>query len=253
MDVKEACENRLYVAQQLEDASIHPVARLSVRRSSSDNKYEFRYLQAVCNLSGFSPFLAFPDIHRRYESETLFPFFQNRVLGVNRPEYPKMLESLDLSTQAEPFEVLARSGGLRQTDQIELFPEPTRDPKTGHAICRFFVRGVRYLPEAAENILRLDPLAELKLIPEPTNANDSEAIRITTNSGIPLGYVPRYLTAYIAEATRTCEPNSTKLRVVKIGDPALGFHTRLMAEYTCCWLDVDWPFSRPDFAPCVSG
>jgi HIRAN domain len=170
-------------------------------------------------------------------------------MGVHRPEYPELLDALDLGSHAEPFEVLSRSGGTRETDHIEVFPEPERDCATGNATCRFFVRGVQYFDGAAEVILSLAIGEVLQLVPEPTNEFDREAIVVTAADGFRLGYLPRYLTTYVAKALRSCAPDSVNLCVVKLGNPSMGFHTRLMVEFTCCWPDLDWPFAEDVFAP----
>lgn len=239
----------LFVAQQFSDRSIRPVGRLSIHPAESAYNYEFVYLNAILGLDEFSPFLAFPDVEHRYTSATLFPFFENRIMGVHRPEYPELLDALDLESHAEPFEVLARSGGTRETDHIEVFPQPERDPSTGNATCRFFVRGVQYLDGAAEAILSLAKGETLRFVSEPGNPYDREAIVVTTADGFRLGYLPRYLTTYVAEALRSCDPGSVHLQVAKVGDPSMGFHTRLMVEFTSCWLDLDWPFAEDIFSP----
>jgi HIRAN domain len=160
-----------------------------------------------------------------------------------------LLDAFDLESHAEPFEVLARCGGTRVTDHIEVFPEPERDTSTDIATCIFFVRGVQHLDGAAGAILSLAKGETLRFVPEPGNLFDPEAIVVTSADGFRLGYLPRYLTTYAAEALRSCDPSSVHLRVSKVGDPSIGFHTRLMVEFTCCWLDLDWPFAQDMFSP----
>jgi hypothetical protein len=83
--VSERSERRLIVTWK-SDASkgILPVAELIIR--VGEPHYRFGYLQGVREAQhwGFQPFLAFPNLEARYESEALFPFlltasFQRRV------------------------------------------------------------------------------------------------------------------------------------------------------------------------------
>jgi hypothetical protein len=78
----------LFVAKQFNDRSIRPVARLSMFQSPVGTRYQFAYLPEVKDLTEFSPFLSFPALGTVYESDELFPFFENRVMGRNRPEFP---------------------------------------------------------------------------------------------------------------------------------------------------------------------
>jgi hypothetical protein len=114
--------------------SIVPVARLVHRHEAEGDVYEFRYVRGALDASarGFLPFLAFPDLHQVYLSRELFPFFANRVMPSTRPDYLEYVETLGLSrAQADSMAILARSGGTRETDRIELCAMPARDERSG--------------------------------------------------------------------------------------------------------------------------
>lgn len=245
----EARERRLFVSRQFSDRSIHPVAQLTLRTDGASQHFEFTYLESVREIPEFTPFLAFPEVDRRYESETLFPFFENRIMSRNRPDYSSHLRSLDLDLDAEPFEILARTSGHRETDAIEVFPEPERDSLTGDSFCRFFVRGLRYHEGAFEAAGELKPGMALMLVPEPSNAVDPTAIIVTDERGRRLGYVPRYLTDFVANAMDVCPPDSVRLIVEHIGGNDAGRHVRLMVRFECCWRETKWPFLRSDLRP----
>ena len=103
------------------------VGRLLATATREGEVYEFVYTRGVLTArnSGFEPFLAFPDVDREYFSTRLFPFFANRLLPLSREDYLESIERLGLSPDtASPMEVLARSGGRRATDSIEVFAPP---------------------------------------------------------------------------------------------------------------------------------
>lgn len=85
------------------------------------------------------------DLHKAYKSDELFPIFANRILAKNRPEYRDYMKWLGLSdAQYDALEELARTGGLRATDSLELFPCP--EPPQGKTYeVYFFCRGLRHL------------------------------------------------------------------------------------------------------------
>lgn len=97
-------------------------------------RYSFAYLKLAERLAHFEPLPGLPDVHRRYDSDQLFPVFANRVMPRRRPDYDLFTARLDLTGDADPFEVLARSGGRRATDRIEVFAAPQRTAE-GRARC----------------------------------------------------------------------------------------------------------------------
>ncbi len=241
----------LYVAKQFSDRSIRPVGQLSMFLSPFGTRYRFTYLAGVREIDEFSPFLSFPNLEVVYESDGLFPFFQNRVMGRNRPEFSEFVASLNLDATAEPFEILERSGGPRETDNIEVFPEPEFDPMTGRHTCRFFVRGLRHSEGAFEAAGTMAHGQQLILEPDPNNAADPLAIAINAPSGAHLGWVPRYLTQYVHQALSECDPSTIRLSVEKVGEADGGAHTRLMVQLSCCWVNQPWPFGVEAFKPIV--
>ncbi len=238
----------LYVAQQFTDRSIRPVGRLTLNAAPGRPRFEFVYLQSARSIDGFRPYVSFPDFSQTYVSNDLFPFFENRVMARGRPEYEASLAALDLSVDAEPFEILSRNGGHRATDEIELFPEPERDTH-GNATCLFFARGIRYVQGAEETISELHVGDQLFLHPDPENKNDSTAVKLVTQAGSVAGWVPRYFTRFVSEALMACPPNKVRVEVRRVGQKGSSRHSRLLVRLSCCWLDAPWPFTAPEFAP----
>lgn len=152
----------------------------------------------------------------------LFPLFGQRIVSPRRADHDEALDLLALDPLAEPFEVLARSGGRSATDTLELTPMPEPGPLD----LRFLVHGVRHLTEAErERIETLHPGQPLALRPEPTNPQDADAV-LVTDDGHRLGYVPRPLLEYVRPAME----RHHELTVERVNPPAAGFHMRLLVR-----------------------
>jgi hypothetical protein len=195
--VEEGSPRRLAVAWQHPDRrSIQPVGLLS---AMSDH-YEFCYIQNASEVDGFTPFFGFPELHRRYASERLFPLFAQRVMDPRRPDYVKFVQTLDLSPEATPWEQLTRSEGRRSGDTIVLFPEPVVN-QDGSSCCKFFVHGIRHMlsvdPDLERELSTLRQGDALRLVPDPDNPVNPKALLATdARNGIVLGWVPDVLLDY---------------------------------------------------------
>lgn len=155
-------------------------------------------------------------------SSDLFPLFGHRVMSRRRADHDDALGLLGLDPMAEPFEVLARSGGRSATDTLELTPIP--DP--GDFKVRFLVHGIRHLAEAERDYIgTLEPGQHLKLTAEPANDVDPLAVLVTTD-GHRLGYVPRPLLEYV----RPAMASHYELTVERVNTPDAGFHMRLLVH-----------------------
>lgn len=163
--------------------------------SEQDGSYFFGYTKGALCSNKFQTFDGMQDLHKRYESRELFPMFKNRILPKNRPEYPEFLQWLGLREEdATPISILGRSGGLRGTDQLQLFKRlEFRDDGSFEAY--FFVHGLRYLPQnTADRVDRLQLGEKLFLCPDSQNEYDAEAVLIRADRPPEIiGYCPRYL------------------------------------------------------------
>ena len=234
--------------------SMTPVHRLLVSRrdpetrqyqslgflSLVDGRYRFAYLRLAAMDSSFRPLIGFPDPTRSYESEQLFPIFAERVMSPRRPDRSAVLEALALGLDAEPFEVLARSGGRRVGDAIELVPVP--DPCSGTLSVDYFVHGVRYMsPSAQRLITSLQSGEVLHLVPEPTNPVDHRAVLVTCTGDVRLGYVPTPLLDLV------CAIKEPQTHVLRANGPEVGFHYRLLVSSSGLISDGATPFAGPDW------
>ncbi len=163
--------------------------------SEQNGSYSFGYTKGALCSDKFQTFDGMQDLHTRYVSRDLFPMFKNRILSKKRPEYPEFLQWLGLREEdATPISILGRSGGLRGTDQLQLFKRlEFRDDGSFEAY--FFVHGLRYLPQnTVDRVDRLQLGEKLFLCPDSQNEYDADAVLIRADSPPEIiGYCPRYL------------------------------------------------------------
>lgn len=241
--VDEASERRLIVTWK-NDASrgILPVADLIIR--GGEPRYSFRYVEGVREAlrCGFQPFLAFPRLDVRYESEALFPFFANRILPTTRPDYLEALTAVGLDVQgASVAEVLGRTSGPRATDRIETILVPVPDAR-GRYRTHFLLRGVNHAPGAESIIATLVPNEVLPLVKETSNPYNPRARQLRAH-GHRLGYVPDYLVNDLDALEKAgVEPIAFGERVNPPPQPA---HYRLLCRIECDWPAGFVPFQDP--------
>jgi hypothetical protein len=182
--------------------SWYPVGRLTA--SSSKQGFDFVYTKGAAVAPGFIAFGGMKDLDKIYSSASLFPLFSNRLLSSSRPEYSSLLEWLDIAgndRNPDPVEVLALTEGVRKTDSLAMFRRPLL-LGDGGVEAKFFVHGIRYLPDCS--VKRIDQLVPgEKLLPliDICNAHDGNAIAIRSEDPkVILGYLPRYLSSEVRDA-----------------------------------------------------
>jgi hypothetical protein len=244
--------NTLFVAwQSPTERSWFTVGKLA----SIDGRFRYEYTKGVelAQKAGFRPFPAFPDQLVRYESERLFPFFENRLLSRSRREYSDFVRWVSgHGENDDPVMLLASSGGHRMTDSLELFPKPERNER-GHFHIHFFAHGLSHMPASAakraEELRRGDQLLVLKDVQNP---HDRRALMLRTDGQYDqdvyfVGYLPRYLSA---EAHSWVEGiGFGPVRVLRVNPPPAPIQYRIM----CC-LDFHPPeqarlFEGDEFTP----
>ncbi len=242
--------NSLFVAWHTnqEPAVWGPVGRLSFANGS----FQFCYTQGAKSLPGFAPFDGMSDITEVYESESLFPLFENRLLPKSRPEFRSYLEwsGFNPDEPPEPLLLLGRTEGRKQTDAVELFPQPVPDSH-GCYINFFFVHGVRYhLPNAGPVLEALHIGDRLELRRQPLNPGDMNAVAIFAH-GTPLGYVPRYLAGDITRLIDECPEREVRLTVHRVNVDA-PMQQRLLCRLNACWPDGFHPCEGEMFQTIVA-
>lgn len=228
----------VFVAWQApESRAIMPVGRLL---AIDNGKYEFSYIHAakLAKEKNFAPFVAFPDFDTVYRSEWLPALFSNRVMPSSRPDYPSFISQLGLAADALPLETLARSGGRRMTDTLEVFAPPSLNSASKPEM-RILVRGVRHVPGAEDAINELAVGDQLFVLLDRQNEKARYALLLRTESNRLVGYLPEYLAAELGKS----DPNAgTHIRVTveKVNPAPAPIHHRLLCR-------VELPPGRPLF------
>jgi hypothetical protein len=236
----------LYLAwQNPENRNWVPVGKLSFE----DGVYHFVYTKGALRFANFIPFGRMSDRCAIYESKELFPLFANRLLSKSRPEYKDFLYWLKLrGPEEDPLALLARTGGIRGTDSLMVFPCPEKTEEGTYHL-HFFSQGVRYLPnEAIRRVNVLTPGDLLCLMPDPQNSNDPFAIALRTQDPpVIVGYTPRYLNrdfqVFLKES-----PSDTRVVVERV-NPEAPMQLRLLCSLTAPWPSNFKPCSDPDYEP----
>lgn len=231
----------LFVAwQNSKNRNWAPVGRLT----HEDGFYRFVYTRGAEAMPDFRPFGVMQDLHASYKSEKLFPIFANRILAKNRPEYSDYLKWLGLNeARYDELEELARTGGLRATDSLELFPCP--EPTSGKNYeVYFFCRGLRHLhSENQERAHKLKSGERLYLMQDLQNPHDSMALLMRTIEPITLvGYAPRYYSTEFTQLIKSTDPDQVKVTVEQVNlDAPIQYRV-------LCKLTSPWP---ANFSPCT--
>ena len=241
--------NAIFVAwrpSQPDNYGWRPVGRLI----HDGGLYRFCYTHGA-RKPGFQPFPGMKSLDQVYESETLFPVFQNRLLPSSRPEYEAYLRwsGFDISSPPEPVVVLGITEGRRETDALEVFPCPVPDAE--HCLLnRFFLHGVRWMHQTT--IARIDQLTSdepLKLMLDHQNSVDRYAVAVRTETDRQMiGYVPRYLAHDVYRLFESCDVDFIKLKVLRLNLDA-PLQNRVLCEMKACWPDGFEPCSTEDFRP----
>ncbi len=242
---------RLFVAWRNPDSrQIIPVGLLLQSNESGAPGYTFVYLKIAETLEGFHPLPGLPDLHRRYDSRSLFPVFANRIMPRERPDYPEYLSGLDLAPDSDPFEVLQRSAGARVTDRIEVFAAPQRT-SSGEASSLFFVRGIRRLPGALDAVNEIRTGDHLTLIDEPDNQVNGHAMLLAGPREVPIGWVPDYLVDHLHDL-RDLNDADPVVTVEHVNGVDVAPHMRVLCRLTARWPVAYEPFDAIDLQPAVS-
>ncbi|AUV86187.1 HIRAN domain-containing protein [Vibrio campbellii] len=183
--------------------------------------YVFRYTYGAKESGKFVTFSGMEQLDKTYNSIELFPLFKNRLLSEKRPEYPTFIKWLSLDpSEANPLEILARSGGLRGTDQLQTFKRMSLEAD-GSFEHYFFVHGLRHLqPDAQERVASLNVGEKLYLCIDCQNDFDEYAVLIRADKPNQIvGYCPRYLAADINHLLLS-KGSSVKLTVEALSSDA---------------------------------
>lgn len=254
--------NTLFLTWQDPDSrQWFPVGRLDVVGANGDRSYTFAYTNGALDAAGqgdFHPLVSFPDLHGEYESDTIFPLFANRVMPRSRPDYPEFVEWLSVAESADdPIAVLARSGGRRATDTLEVFPAPEVSAD-GQQEAVFFVHGLRHQTQAArERALSLEPGERLRIQYDVQNERDRYALTLRTDERFDgdmhtLGYFPRYIASDVVPRILDA-PESVVVTVERVNRPPAPANFRLLCRLRGRWPEGEGLFAGHPYQRAVSG
>jgi hypothetical protein len=156
---------------------------------------EFRFWYeddlAKAQARGFQMLPEFPE-HRRvdgpYAGRYLFALFAERIPALTRRDAAAMMTAWGVDHPDDQFEVLARSGGIRATDRLELAEYRALNDDLSQPL-EFRIAGRRHIADAAS----LAVGDAVSLLREPDNTADPAAV-IVDRMGRKAGYVPRQYT-----------------------------------------------------------
>lgn len=208
----------------------------SIGKLTFDGKsYHFVYTHGVKKAqaeSNFKLLHSFPERDRVYTSSGVFPFFSNRLMRPNRPDYQDYIQWLNIpQNEDEPMAILARSGGRKATDTFELFPYPGLN-KDGFYHFYFFSQGLRYMPECSiERVKHLKPKEGLYLTRDFQNPYDDKALLLRTEECHSIGYFPQYLAADLVFVLQQ-KPQSVCACVERVNPAPTPIQFRLLCSLT---------------------
>ena len=240
-------QRKLFVAWRSPEGQIVPIGELlQIADSEAEIKFEFAYLKSAENAVDQYRLPGFSDLSTRYTSSTLFPTFANRLMPRHRPDYDAFVSRLGLCGPVDPFEVMERSGGRRQTDRIEVFAGP--ELENGRLEALFFLRGIRHIEGAEERVNKLKVGAPLGLRRDEDNGVNPLALHLLDGDDEVIGYLPDYLvsTTHDLEDLNGQWPNITVEHWNSTDAP---FHMRLLCRMSAVWPEGYQPMSGSEFEP----
>jgi hypothetical protein len=233
--------------------SWHPVGRLTY----DGRVYRFVYTRSARQARdecGFELLPGFEELDSLYESDELFPLFSSRTPDPSRPDFGEYIEWLNAPQDVnDPIALLARNGGRRVTDNLEVFPCPEPDQE-GRYHVHFFAHGLRHFPE--ESIARIERLQSgerLLLIHDFQNPYDPGALMLRTSDTVDrdrflVGFCPRYLLPDAFEIIMSCQV-PPEVRVERVNLPPAPLQLRLLCNLTACWPEGFQPCSSEMYQP----
>jgi len=250
-------EELFVVWQDPKSSKYFPVGNLKHVSDGNEEYYEFTYIKGALKAKQytFEPFLAFPKLEETYRSKELFTFFTNRILPHSREEYNEFVESLELSPDsASEIDILARSGGRRATDSIELFAPPNinRTPNRKTSLLRYFflAHGLRHMKDCAQKLVdTLKSGDQLFIMHDCQNPADSEALVLRTQDYCCIGFLPRYLLTDCWKLIRSKKDKDIRVTIEKLNPPPAPIQQRVLCRLEAPCLEGFKPCTSEEYEP----
>lgn len=177
----------------------------TVGKLSYDTVFRFQYCEEYqqAQSKGWTGLDAFPiekGEQKTFENDTLFPAFASRLPDPKRRDIEKILQKYSLN-EYDSFQLLQRSGARLPIDTYEFINPIFQDDEVIEQ--EFFIMGTRHVAQCKGTNCSMRPHVEkneqLKLMPNPENTEDPEAIMVETMTEEKIGFVPRYYNHAILE------------------------------------------------------
>lgn len=242
------CNSLVVCWQSPETRGWHPIGWLSFE----NGLYSFRYTKAakLFENSRFLPLGITEKLDGVYRSETLFPVFKNRLLTKSRPEYSDYLKWLGFEGQeVSDMDELSRSGGIRATDNLQLFPMPKRTSENSYKV-QFFAHGTSHFTNSSKDcVYKLLSGQSLFLMKDVQNSFDSLALMLRTDNPPEfVGYCPSFLVNDFSSLIEKCGAHNVNVSVRKVNsDSPLQYS--LLCEIQSPWPNDFKPFNGDEFQP----
>jgi hypothetical protein len=159
--------------------------------------YVFRYADdlAEAEAAGFDGLVGFPLPRREFRAPHLFAAFSHRIPSPLRTDFAALLRAGGVEDPDDPFEILAKSGGLQVMDRVELAEYRAPDDRLDTPLS-FRIAGPAYGDDPTARATEAGEAVEL--IPEPSNEWDRSAVTVRSRDGTKLGYVPRQYSSIVS-------------------------------------------------------
>jgi hypothetical protein len=225
-----------------------PVGQLT----REDQIFRFSYTKGALKSQYFIPFGSMKDLNAIYESSDLFPLFANRILPKSRPEYRAYLRWLGLDAgNPDDLEILARSGGIRATDTLEIIHRSDRTNDNQYVVF-FFAYGHRHLSrQDQERVLSLKSGEPLQLVRDVQNPADSTTLLLRTGEPFSVvGYAPRYYSVEFSMLLSVVSREQVRVTVEQV-NPDAPSQFKLLCRLSSPWPEEFDPYSDDSFQPLV--
>jgi len=222
-----------------------PVGCIEYKNST----YFFNYTNGAKD-ENFIPFGRMDDLSKKYSSNELFPIFKNRLLSKSRPEYEDYLDWLDIQGEYNDFLELARSRGIRATDELQLFPIPEKNTDGNYEVL-FFSHGMSHIaPDYIKRLTSLQKNDSLLLLRDIQNEVDPFALALRTKHDPVelLGYCPAFFAKDFNKLLELNGEKNVRVCVQKV-NLAAPLQLKLLCKLVTKWHDDFIPFSEKDFQP----
>jgi len=152
----------------------------------------------------------------------------------SRKDYDEFVTTLGLSAEeASPIEIMARSGGRRATDSVELFSPPRSGgnvPGETYFVNYFFLaHGLRHMRACAQDLAKhLKPGDQLFCMHDFQNPKDKDALILRTEEYCNVGFLPRYLLADLWELVGL---DGIRLTVARVNLSPAPIQQRILCEF----------------------